>query len=396
MKIAIQSFNYAPHDLGGSERSARDLATGLAARGHEIRVVLSDGSRPYPETQDGIPLDIVEGLPIGRSPLHGARRFASRMAWNLRSEIDPVLFSRLVAWLRRHRPEAVLMNNPAGHGTAMLAACRLTGTPVLPVIRDYGWVCAHGVMMRGDSPCTGLCARCVGFSAARRRFLRRLPRVVAISEHVAGLCRETLGTDNAEVIYNAVPERFLDTPRPDPRPADAPLTFGYLGRLHPTKGVAELVEAWRAAGLGAAGHRLLLAGDNVGVTLPADLEAHGIEVLGRQDAIGFLDRLDALFLPALWAEPFGRTVVEALARGLFVVGSPNGGIPELIPPGRGLIPERIDVPTLTAVLQELVRDPARVRSTRETDPVPGLERFRSARMIDTYETTLLKTAGHVQ
>ncbi len=396
MKIAIQSFNYAPHDLGGSERSARDLATGLAARGHEVRVVLSDGSKPYPATQDGLPLDVVEGLPIGKSPLHGARKFSARMAWNLRSEVDPVLFSRVVHWLRSHRPDVVLMNNPAGHGTAMLAACRLTGTPVLPVIRDYGWFCAHGVMMRGDNPCTGLCSRCVVFSSARRRLLKRLPRVVAISDYVAGLCRDILDTDTAEVIYNAVPERFLDTPRPAPRAPDAPLNFGYLGRLHPTKGVVELIAAWQAAGLAAQGHRLLLAGDNVGVELPDNAAELGIDVLGRQDAIAFLDRLDALFLPALWAEPFGRTVIEALARGLFVIGSPNGGIPELVPEDRGLIPDRIDVASLTAVLTELAADPARVRRTRETDPIPALERFRNARLIDAYESILLKTAGFAQ
>ena len=396
MKIGIQSFNYAPHDLGGSERSARDLAIGLAARGHDIRVVLSDGSKPYPDTQDGIPLDVVQGLPIGKSPLHGARNFSTRMAWNLRSEVDPVLFARVVRWLRNHCPDVVLMNNPAGHGTAMLAACRLTGTPVLPVIRDYGWFCAHGVMMRGDSPCTRLCGRCVVFSSARRRLLKPLPRVVAISEYVAGLYRDVLGTDNTEVIYNAVPERFLNTPRPTPRPADAPLNFGYLGRLHPTKGVGELVEAWQVSGVAMQGHRLLLGGDNVGVTLPKNAADLGIDVLGRQDAISFLDRLDALFLPALWAEPFGRTVIEALARGLFVIGSPNGGIPELVPEDCGLIPERIDVASLTVVLQELVADPARVRRTRETDPVPALERFRNARLIDAYENILLKTAGFAQ
>lgn len=396
MKVAIQSFNYAPHDLGGSERSARDLATGLAARGHEVRVVLSDGSKPYPDTQDGIALDVVEGLPIGKSPLHGARKFSARMAWNLRSEADPVLFSRVVHWLRSHRPDVVLMNNPAGHGTAMLAACRLTGTPVLPVIRDYGWFCAHGVMMRGDSPCTGLCSRCVVFSSARRRLLKRLPRVVAISEYVARLCRDILDIDNAEVIYNAVPERFLDTPRLAPRAPGVPLNFGYLGRLHPTKGVVELITAWQAAGLAAQGHRLLLAGDNVGVELPDNAAELGIDVLGRQNAIAFLDRLDALFLPALWAEPFGRTVIEALARGLFVIGSPNGGIPELVPEDRGLIPARLDVANLTAVLTELAADPARVRRTRETDPIPALERFRNKRLIDAYESILSKTAGFTQ
>jgi glycosyltransferase involved in cell wall biosynthesis len=388
VKIVIQSFNYFPHDLGGSERSARDLARGLTSLGHEIRILLSDGSKPYPPTVDDLPLDILEGLPIGKSPLHGERRFAARMAWNLRSEIDPVLLARAVAYLRRERPDAVLMNNPAGHGSALMAACRMTGVPLLPVIRDYGWFCAYGVMMRHDEKCAALCAPCKGFSTLRRGLLRRMPKVAAISNYVADLSREVLGVENAQVIYNAVPEVFLDTPLPAPRPADAPLTLGYLGRLHPSKGVNELIAAWCAAGLHTAGHRLLLAGDNLGVPLPTDAEALGIHALGRQEAIPFLDQLDVVFLPALWAEPFGRSVIEALARGLFVVGSPNGGIPELIPADRGIIPAQIDTATLTAVLQELAADPARPRRTRLSDPAPALAQFRSARMMKDYEALL--------
>ncbi|MBT9386741.1 glycosyltransferase [Pseudooceanicola sp. CBS1P-1] len=392
LKIAIQCFNYAPHTLGGSERSARDLAQGFKARGHQVRVVLSDGSKPYPESLDDIPIDIVEGLPVGKSPLHGGERsFPSRMAWIMRSETDPVLLARALAYLRRTRPDIMVMNNPAGHGSAMMAAARMTGTPVVPIIRDYGWYCAFGVMMRGTQPCEGLCKPCRTFSAGRRKLLRGLPKVVAISEHVARLTREVLGTDNTHVIYNAVPDVFLDTPRPE-TPREGPLAFGYLGRLHPTKGVTELIEAWQASGLAAAGHRLRLAGDNLGVKLPEDPAAHGIDVLGRQEAIPFLDSLDVMFLPALWHEPFGRSVVEALARGLFVVGSPMGGIPELIPPERGMIPERIDVPSLISVMQSIAADPARVRQTRATDPVPALARFRSERMISEYEALLLSLA----
>jgi glycosyltransferase involved in cell wall biosynthesis len=124
------------------------------------------------------------------------------------------------------------------------------------------------------------------------------------------------------------------------------------------------------------------------VPLPADAEALGIHALGRQEAIPFLDQLDVVFLPALWAEPFGRSVIEALARGLFVVGSPNGGIPELIPADRGIIPAQIDTATLTAVLQELAADPARPRRTRLSDPAPALAQFRSARMMKDYEALL--------
>lgn len=389
MNIIIQCFNYAPHTLGGSERSARDLAIGLRDLGHDIRVVLSDGSKPYPESLDGIPIDIVEGLPIGKSPLHGADRgFASRTAWNLRSELDPVLLGSAIAYLRRFRPDIVVMNNPAGHGSALLAACRLTRTPVLPIIRDYGWFCAFGVMMRDQHPCSGLCFSCKAFSTARRNLLSSLPVVVAISKHVARVASEVLNQNNVKVIYNAVPDVFLDTPRPEAC-REGPLNFGYLGRLHPSKGVSELIGAWLASGLAKDGHKLKLAGDNLGVSLPDNPENLGIEVLGKQPAISFLDSLDVMVLPALWHEPFGRSIVEAMARGLFVIGSPMGGIPELINKDSGMILDRIDVASLVTILKSLALNPERIRHTRLIDPVSHLSRFRAERMIEEYEAILI-------
>ncbi|WP_170786290.1 glycosyltransferase [Ruegeria lacuscaerulensis] len=392
MKIAIQCFNYAPNELGGSERSARDIARSLKARGHDVRVVVSDGSRPYPDHVDNIPIDVVQGLPIGKSPLHGARHFATRMAWILRSEIDPVLFLRSLQWLRRNCPDVVLMNNPAGHGSAFMLACLLTRTACVPVIRDYGWFCAFGTMEHGGAACNSALSPCFYTTGLRRLILRRQKHVVAISNHVARIYETKLGYAPT-VIYNAVPDRFLQAPRAPAPDAGTPLTFGYLGRLHPSKGVAELITAWQNTDLAQNGHRLLLAGDNQGIALPDDPAAAGICLTGRQEAIAFLDRLDVLFLPALWAEPFGRTVIEAMARGLFVVGSPNGGIPELIPPHRGLIPEQIDAPTLSAIFNDLAQNPDRVRATRVQDPEPNLAPFRTTRMIGAYEDLLYRATG---
>lgn len=98
------------------------------------------------------------------------------------------------------------------------------------------------------------------------------------------------------------------------------MRFGYLGRIHPSKGVVELLEGWTQSRLGAQGHRLAIAGDiQEGFDRHDLLEAAGVSFLGRVQAREFLDDLDVLMIPALWAEPFGRTIVEGLARHCYVV-----------------------------------------------------------------------------
>lgn len=393
MKILIQSFNYYPQELGGSERSARDLATGFKARGHDVRVVLSDGSFPRPDVVDGIPIDIVEGLPIGKSPLHKGRKFYQRVAWNLRSEIDPVLYMRCLKYLEDSDADIIVSNNMVGHGSAMMAAAQKKGIPFVPIIRDYGFCCAFGTMMHGGRSCDDPLSPCHIFSTFRRGHLRKMPTIIAISKYVENLLHDMLGPCKTQVIYNSVPDVFLETPRPDRTDSGPALTFGYLGRLHPTKGVNELIEAWRRSELYTKGHRFLLAGGNQGIDEPEDAQDIGIEFLGAQPAIEFLDRLDVMFLPALWAEPFGRTVIEATARGVFVIGSPNGGIPELITPQTGMVLPKVDVDSLTKCLLELSANPAPVHALRQLDVTPALAQFRSESMLDQYEQMLEKVVS---
>lgn len=385
-KIWIQCFNYFPYDLGGSERSARELAVGLRDRGHEVEVLLSDGSRPYPDEVDGIALHPVEGLRIGKSPLWPERRFLDRMAWNLRSEVDPVLMARLIAALRAGRPDCIVMNNPAGHGSALMLAARLTGIPVLPVIRDYGWFCAFGVMFRDGRNCGDPCGKCQAFSLFRRQLLRG-QRCIAISGFVADLVTRFVPQARVEIIPNSVNEAFFVTPQ-RPRTRQGGLHFGYLGRLHPTKGVDELVAGWIASGAQAQGHRLRLAGSNQGVKLPTQAEVQGIDLLGQQPAIPFLDDLDVLLIPSLWGEPFGRTVIEGLARGAYVVGAPNGAIPSLVPDGFGEILPEVSARAIAAVIARLARDPAPITALRARDRRAVLESYHSAHMLARYEAVI--------
>jgi glycosyltransferase involved in cell wall biosynthesis len=113
----------------------------------------------------------------------------------------------------------------------------------------------------------------------------------------------------------------------------------FLGRMSPTKGVHHAIEVARAAGvplqIAAKMHepaeheyfeqqvRPLLGGDveYVGEVGPDEK----YELLG--DAICLLN-------PIAWAEPFGMVMIEALATGTPVVGTPCGAAPEIVDDGR--------------------------------------------------------------
>lgn len=58
-------------------------------------------------------------------------------------------------------------------------------------------------------------------------------------------------------------------------------------------------------------------------------------MVGGPDKMDILKRTDALLFPVRWHEPFGIAIIEAMAHGSPVFGSPYGSLPELINPEVG-------------------------------------------------------------
>lgn len=140
------------------------------------------------------------------------------------------------------------------------------------------------------------------------------------------------------------------------------MQFGFLGRIEPEKGIEVLLAAttrlygdWtlNIAGRGEADY---VQG------LKRAYEDPRIVWLGQVEAEAFWHRVDVLVAPAVWTEPFGRSVAEAVQQGRGVIASRIGGLPEaaqgaamsaLIEPG--------DAGALMAGMQAAVDQPERWR-----------------------------------
>jgi glycosyltransferase involved in cell wall biosynthesis len=163
---------------------------------------------------------------------------------------------------------------------------------------------------------------------------RRVAREIAISRFVA----DHIGVDSV-VVPNGVPGLPLG-------PHDE-RTVLVAQRLEAEKETDVALRAWAASGLGSRGWRMIVAGRGA---LKDDLRGFAVE-LGVDQTVelaGFDDDLHAtmaragILLATAPAEPFGLTVVEAMACGLPVVAAAGGAhletagaaVPEsLFPPG---------------------------------------------------------------
>lgn len=130
--------------------------------------------------------------------------------------------------------------------------------------------------------------------------------------------------------------------RSEPDPDGHVVSFG---RIHPDKGTAEAIDIARAAG-----RAIQLAGI---VHDKAYFDAEIRPRLGPEvEYLGAVDGPDrprvlgggaALVHPVAFAEPFGLSVVEALACGTPVVAYPRGALPELVEQGvNGFLADTFD------------------------------------------------------
>lgn len=108
----------------------------------------------------------------------------------------------------------------------------------------------------------------------------------------------------------------------------------FLGRLNTVKGWR-----WAVDGAHRAGRPLVVAG-GWRPTLRPGLQFVG-EVSGDRKA-ELLSGARCLWMPAQWDEPFGLTLIEALASGTPVLGTRRGALPEIVTPEAGALGDTLD------------------------------------------------------
>jgi len=199
-----------------------------------------------------------------------------------------------------------------------------------------------------------------------RWLLSRWPlRLVAISHYLQRRLIER-GIPAARVEYLPNPVFLGDfAPPPGSRErlrqqlgiADEVFLVGYVGAWHRGKGIFALAEAIDAAHAQDARVQGLWLGGG------AHEEAFRAAMAGRpwQHLQGWTDAvapwygaMDALALPSIEPDTFGRVLVEAQAAGLPVLGADIGGIPEAFAPGKsGLLLPPGDLAAWREGIQEL-------------------------------------------
>jgi glycosyltransferase involved in cell wall biosynthesis len=403
MRILALSNFYPPYERGGEEISAQAIVNGLRGRGHTVEVITSGyGSNIC---QDGIYRDF--DFEMDFEPLKTALRFFVKRKAIIRKDLKVCRkhFSRL-------NPEIVLMfslwNIPRevayeAEGYHKPVVYRLASYwPTLPSQYQYYWEST------GRNAITKLIKKiirpyAIAILAREQPPKLKLAHTVGISQAVLNEY-QALGfpLNNARVIHNGIQIENFENPRSPwlKGQAPEPIKLLYVGRMAPEKGVHTVIEAYSFILKEFPNSVLTLAGSSWDPGYEQGLKDLSAR-LGVVEKVTFTGSVEptqvpelmaghhVLLVPSIWAEPFGRVLLEGMASGLVVIGTARGGMETVLKDEEtGLVFPPEDAGKLVEQIRRILFEPALGQRLAQNGKSLVSSQFTEDMMVEKYEAFL--------
>jgi len=318
--IAPPWITVPPTSYGGTEAVVDRLARGLESLGHEVLLAAAgDSTCPVPQVPGSAPADFAQLGTTESELAHVIRGYAAM------TDVDLIHDHTVLGPLYRHRPVGIPVV-ATNHG------------PLRPPLDDIY------AAMTSDVHLVAISARQAELTPGR---------VARVIHH---------GIATAEVPVGAGGGGYA----------------AFLGRMSPDKGVVEAIAVARAAGVALRIAAKMREPDEIAY-FASDVERRlggGIEYVGEVDEAGkfqLLGEATVLLSPLQWDEPFGLVMIEALATGTPIVGTPRGAAPEIVRHGTtGFLGALHELPGFLARVGDLDRAACRA---------DAVARFDAARMV---------------
>ncbi len=351
--------------VGGLFRHVADLTRGLAAKGHDVGLVVdtlaSDG-----QTEARL-------AELNQHARLGIHRLAMPRLFGV-ADLTTTLAVRGLA----RRLDADILHGHGAKGGFYARLARFAGARGQVFYTPHGGVLHFSAASRSGRL----------FHALERQLMRQTSAILFESSFAESTYARLIGTPRCptRVIHNGLRPEEFEPVLPMPDAAD----FVFVGELRLLKGIIPLVEALATV------HRpdgspgtLVMAGDGPDrATLEQRIAALGLSdrvvLAGAQPARAMFARGRVVVVPS-FAESLPYVVLEAAAAGLPVIATHVGGVPEIFGPESDRLVAPGEAPALATAMQAAVNDLGGygAAAARLRDRV--LEEFAVGPMVDSIE-----------
>ncbi len=226
-------------------------------------------------------------------------------------------------------------------------------------------------------------------SGFRRTILSKFNHVVFISNFVENKIIFDIHLNNYSVIYNSLPQNYLDKKITQKKIFHNILFAGAVIRH---KGPSVIIDALKTIIKVNPKITLTIAGELYGehrAILDKLRQLENIRVAGRiphHRMIELYDTSDIVVSPSLWAEPFGRSLVEGMARKCIPIATNQGGPAEIIENGKtGFLFERRNYNQLAKIIINLYQNPETMKIIQEKARNFAIKNFSPEKIAQKYE-----------
>lgn len=375
MKILVLTHEFPPVG-GGGGRVARDIACGLARRGHQIHVLTA--------SLEGLPGDEqMSGVYVQR--VASMRREAFRAKFVEMARYDWSALIEGLKIIRAWQPDLIHAHFAVPAGAAAAVLSKLTGVPYV--------LTAHLGDVPGALPekTDGWFKWIYPFTPA---VWRGAARVTAVSKFTRDLALEHYPVP-IDVIHNGMDSKTLPLRS---NIAGAAPHIVFAGRFVEQKNPQHLVDAlsrlkdlpWTCSMLGDGPLLEAVRETAARYGLSERLSFSGW--VTPEEVLNFFARSDILVLPSR-SEGLSVVGVQALGMGLALVLSDVGGNGELVQDGEnGFLFAADDVEALAAALKKLLTDPRMLQSAQQKS-LELAKKFDLESILGQYEAMFKSCVG---
>ncbi len=408
MRILVVSNLYPPHYIGGYELACRDAVEALKARGHAVEVLASTYKVTAPTTENGVHRRLKSDIELqlqGVTPSHTD-------LMNMEQH-NQKLFRQVC---RDFQPDVVFLWNIARISLSLIYFAQQLKIPYCCYVFDDWtahwetdrWYQTHNYNLRRR---LGAVRRGVVRLRLHFKGLRLPPDFVDMKDFIYStkFLKQSALKAGKPVRDNAVIYWGIDSDKyPFVSAKQKPLRLLFSGQVVKDKGVHTAIEALRVLHeqFGLTDTTLTIAGGSVFTKEEASFRqltaAYHLEnfvrftgMLSREDLKQVYQNHDILIFPSIWDEPFGITILEAMASGLAVVGTGTGGSGEIMKDGvNALLFPKEDAHACASQLARLIEDNSLYEQIRRQGRLSVEERFEFDRTVGQLEDILQRVRQH--
>jgi len=402
MKILILTDVFFPDTVGGAGRVAYHLSSELSLREHEIHVITRNTEGELPDHQE-----IHHNLSV-----HRFRSTRKESFLSLLSEIKNT--ASLNRYLTRDISFDLICTHQSLVSIGPLMSAPLRNTPTIHYFHSP-WHEEFLIKKQREYTEPGIKDSAIAFlmKQMERRVLRKADKVIVLSQYMLERVSKIHSYPKTRLIKipGGVDLNRYRLPLGGKRAVRDTLglsqdktIFLTVRNLVPRMGLENLIEAFNQSDTLRDKGLLLLGGKGfLGENLKRKVQnsalqnvVHFLGHIPEEDLPQMYQASDFFVLPTRKLEGFGLVILEAMASGTPVLGTPIGGIPEVIGPfDRELLFNGTGWQHIKNKIEEVVHAPQRLRWAPQACRDYVEENFSWRRMANTFEQ-VAKSLGLAQ